>query len=200
MRTVFFFILMLLTRDAFTQSVNSWIEKGNDAYRAEHYDKAIAAYRKALTEDPLNDTALFNMGNALFKQKTFQAAADTFERAIGNTADQMLLSRLSYNRGVALTQLQALDESIAAYKQALRFNPADTLARENLQRALNEKRKQQSANQKDKQNQDKPKPQSQKLSKQQVEQLLKSLEEQERKLHDLTKKKMPAPNQPEKDW
>lgn len=48
-----------------------------------------------------------------------------------------------YNKGVILSQQKNLKESIEAYKNALRINPADKEARENLQKDLLELKKKQ---------------------------------------------------------
>lgn len=205
MRTTLLYMMLLPGVPALSQNINGLIGKGNEAYRLQQYEKAVTAYTEALKADPGNSVASFNMGNALFKNKAYEEAADIFDKAAKLTNDKKLRSQLFYNKGVALTQQKALEESISAYKQALRLNFSDTLARENLQRALNEKKQQQQQQQenesrKKEQKEDQPKPQSNKLNKQQVEQLLKALEEQERKLHDRTMKKAPAGGQPEKDW
>lgn len=203
MKLILFYIMLLLGVQAFAQDVNRLIGKGNEAYRLQQYDKAVAAYREALKTAPDNVIASYNMGNALFKDKKYEEAADVFDKAARHATDRKLQSQLLYNKGVALTQQKKLEESIEAYKQTLRINSSDTLARENLQRAINEKKQQQQRqNQKEQkeQRENQPKPRPNKLNKQQVEQLLKALEEQERKLHDKMMKKAPAPGQPDKDW
>ncbi len=204
MRTILLYIMLLLGAPALSQNISRLIGKGNEAYRLQQYDKAVAAYKEALKADPSNSVAAFNMGNALFKNESYEEAAGTFDKAAKLTHDKRLQSQLLYNKGVALTRQKALEESITAYKQALRLNSSDTLARENLQRALNEKKQQQqqqeNESRKKEQKEDQPKPQPNKLNKQQVEQLLKALEEQERKLHDRMMKKAPVRGQPEKDW
>lgn len=201
MKVLFLYIMLLGSIKAFSQDVNRLIGKGNEAYRLQQYDKAVAAYKEALKADPGNTIALFNLGNALFKDKKYNEAANTYDEASKLTGDVKLQSQLFYNKGVALTQQKKLEESIAAYKQTLRMNTADTLARENLQRALNEKQQRNENRKKEqKENENRPKPRPNKLNKQQVEQLLKALEEQERKLQDKMMKKSPAPGQPGKDW
>lgn len=202
MRLVIVYILMLVTPRVFAQSVNHFIGKGNEAYRSGQFDKAIEAYKKALEHEPDNGTAAFNLGNALFKNKNYEKAAETYETAAARTNNTKLRSQLLYNRGVVLTTLKARDESITAYEQALRLNASDTLARENLQRALNERKQQQQEEEKRSETpkENKPRPQTNKLNQQQIEQLLRALEEQERKLHDQMMKKVPVPNQPKKDW
>lgn len=200
------FIIMFITTGhlAFGQEeADRLISKGNEAYRAQQYEKAAQAYKAALEKDPNNVKASFNMGNALFKEKKFEEAAKVFEAAVKQTEEKKMQSQLYYNKGVSFTQQKKLEESIDAYKQSLRINPTDSLARENLQRALNEK-KQQQKQQEQKQNQKKeekqPKPKQNKLNQQQVQQLLKALEEQEKKLQDKTMKKQQSNTQPEKDW
>ena len=98
---------------------------------------------------------------------------------------------------MVLTSQKKLSESIAAYKAALRLNPTDSLARQNLQRALNETEKAAGAENKKKQQQKK----QEKLNKQQVMQMLAALQEQEKLLQQkLNRAKVPSPTQPGKDW
>lgn len=198
------FLLFAEAEYTFAQKNNTLISKGNEYYRQQEYDKARAAYEEALAKDPGNATASFNMGNALFREKKFEEAAKTFEEAAQKTKDKSLQSQLYYNKGVALTQQKQLEQSIEAYKQSLRLNPADSLARDNLQRALNEKKQQEQQQQQQQKKQDKkdqpPSPRQNKLNKQQVQQLLKALEEQEKKLQEKMMKKPPVAGQPDKDW
>ncbi len=197
--------LLLLAANANTQDVNHIIAKGNEAYQQQKYDKAIEKYQEALKISPANEIAYFNLGNALFRSKKYEEAATIFETATQHADEKSFQSKLNYNRGVSFTKQKKLQESIDAYKQSLRLNSADTLARENLQRALNELKRQQQQNdqQKKQQSQKKesqPKPQQNKLNKQQVQQLLKALEEQEKRLQDKMMHKTPSPGQPDKDW
>ena len=198
-------LLFIGTGSLYAQQSNKLINKGNEYYRQKEYDKAKSAYEKALANEPGSTIAAFNMGNALFREKKFDEAARTFDETIQKTKDKTLESQLYYNKGVALTQQKQLEQSIEAYKQSLRLNPSDSLARDNLQRALNEK-KQQEQQQQQQQNkkQDKknppPQPKQNKLNKQQVQQLLKAVEEQEKKLQEKIMKKPPVAGQPDKDW
>ncbi len=202
MKPIPLYLMLLFSLPAFSQDINRLIGKGNEAYRLQQYEEAIMAYKEALETDPNNVIASYNMGNALFKDKKYEEAATIFDKAARRTTDKRMQSQLLYNKGVALTQQKKLEESIDAYKQTLRINTSDTLARENLQRALNEQKQQQQQNQKEQkeQRENQPKPKPNKLNKQQVEQLLKALEEQERKLHDKMMKKAPVSGQPDKDW
>lgn len=201
-------ILMLLFMiPVFAQKGNQDIAKGNEAYRAGQFDRAAESYRNALMIAPQNTTALFNLGNALYKSGDKEQAEKIFTEIIESSPEKNFTGNTWYNKGVTLTQQKKLEESIHAYKYALRYNPSDTLARENLVRALRELKKKQeqeqqqkNKEQKEKQEQKQQQKQS-KLTKQQVQQLLQALEEQEKQLQQkMQKMKVPGPNQQEKDW
>jgi Ca-activated chloride channel family protein len=178
---------------------NNAINKGNEAYKIKEYSKAADYYRKALEQSPSNTVAAFNLGNTMFRDSMHQKAMEHFDAVGKSTAVATTRGDAFYNKGVVLTGQKKLPESIKAYKDALRLNPADTLAKQNLQRALNElkNQQQQQDNRKDQQ----PETRSDKLNKQQVAQMLQALQEQEKLLQQkLNKSKVPAPVQPGKDW
>ena len=195
-------ILVLMTAGgqlSAQQGSDAGIVKGNEAYRKQEFDKAQDFYRKVLEKSPTNATASYNLGNALYRDKKTEEAEKLFDLAAENASDINVKADAHYNKGVTLTMQKKTVESIGEYKQALRLNPNDTLARENLQRALQEQKSQQQNNKKN--DQKKENKQQQKLNKQQIMQLLNALQEQEKLLQQkLQKSKVPAPGQPEKDW
>ena len=201
-------VFIVLFFAAYAQKENEQIAKGNKAYREQEYEKAVAAYKNAILIAPNNNVAKFNLGNAIFRNSDMAEAEKIFDETIESNHSRSLTANAWYNKGVTLTNQKKLEESIKAYKQALRLNPADTLARENLVRALRElqKKQEQEKDQKKKQEQEKKQQkekekQQQKMNKQQVQQLLQALEEQEKKLQQkMNQTKIPAPSQPEKDW
>lgn len=178
---------------------NNAINKGNEAYKIKEYSKAAEFYRKALDQSPSNTVAAFNLGNTMFRDSMHVKAMERFDAVSKSDAAATTRGDAFYNKGVVLTEQKKLPESIKAYKDALRLNPADTLAKQNLQRALNELKKQQQ--QQDNQKNQQQKPKQQKLNKQQVAQMLQALQEQEKLLQQkLNRSKVPAPVQPGKDW
>lgn len=182
------------------QDANASLLRGNASYKAGDFAKAREAYAQALQVSPGNQTALFNLGNAQFREKQPDDALAAYEQVIKQTRDTRVLADAWYNKGVVLSNQKKLEESIDAYKQALRLNPADSFARENLVRALREKQRQQQQQQQQKQQKPQEKPQP-KLNKKQVQQLLEALQEQEKQLQQKAQKsKVPSPGQPEKDW
>jgi Ca-activated chloride channel family protein len=207
-------ILFLLTLSgsslALAQKEAPDIYKGNEFYRKQQFDKAAEAYQQALKKNPRSGIANFNAGNATFRQNKFDEALNSFDNTISNAADKDLQQQAFYNKGVAFSKEQRLEESIEAWKKALQMNPADKDTRENLEKALRalKKKKEEEKKQKDKQQQkkqqekqqEKPKQQS-KLSQQRVEQLLKALQQKEKEVNDkLNQNKVAAPSKPEKDW
>jgi Ca-activated chloride channel homolog len=198
MKRIMTFIFALPFSFVFGQNENKDISKGNEAYKKQEYSKATSFYQRALQQTPNNNVAAFNLGNALFREDKADEAMAQFEASAEAGKSKTEKGDALYNRGVVLTKQKKLEESIAAYKDVLRLNPVDTLARQNLQRALNEKQKQDQQNQNKDQKQKKP---QNKLNKQQVAQMLNALQEQEKQLQQkMQKQKTPAPGQPDKDW
>ena len=190
------------------------VVRGNRYYKDGKYDKAEEAYQKALRkkESPITR---YNLGNAQYKKENIDDALNSFDDAAAATDDSELKTKALYNKGVLLHKNDRLTEAIEAYKQALRLSPSDEEVRKNLQLALmakkqqepKEQKKQQQKEQKPKEEKKKeqpkpqqPKPQKSKLTKKQVEQYLKALEQNERELQKKIQKKTGAPTQPEKDW
>ena len=188
---------------------NGEVVKGNKHYKEGDYDKAEAAYQKALSkkQDPV---AQYNLGNTLYKKEKTADAIRSFEETAANTTEAELKAKALYNKGVLYHKDNKLNDAIEAYKQALRLTPADEEIRKNLQLALRAKKQQEPQKQKKQKEQkpkeDKkepppqPKPQQSKLSKKQAEQYLKALEQKEKQLQEKMQKKTGVPSQPEKDW
>lgn len=141
MKTVFLFALVSLSLSAFSQTAASHISKGNEHYLRLEFELAEDQYRKALEKQPRNAEARYNLGNALMQQKKFKAAIETYDALV--TDNKNLRASAHYNTGVSYSKQKDLEASVEAYKSALRINPQDKEARENLQKALQELRQQQ---------------------------------------------------------
>ena len=97
--------------------------KGNELYKKQQYDKAAEEYKKATDVNGKNPVAYYNLGNALYKSKKTEEAEKVFDDAAENAKEPAAKSRAVYNKGVALTRQNKLQESIDAYKEALRLGP-----------------------------------------------------------------------------
>jgi Ca-activated chloride channel homolog len=159
--------LFLLVLPAFAQFANprSDARSGNAAYSNGRFKEAETSYRDALKQDNTLREGTFNLGDALYKQKKYDEAADQFRLLADNSkAARSLRSQSYHNLGNTFLQGKKLQESVEAYKNALRFNPTDEDARHNLAYAqkflLQQQQEQQKKNQ-DKQKQDQKQDQQQ---------------------------------------
>jgi len=116
------------------QGIRKKIEKGNENYAKEQFEQALTDYKDALLDDPLNETALFNQGNALYKLKKYEEAVETFQKNV-SSEDLDLCAKAYYNIGNTYFQMNKLQESIQSYIKSLELNPNDTDAKFNLELA-----------------------------------------------------------------
>lgn len=206
----FGFILMMMTTGAtvHAQKKNTHIIEGNKLYKESKYDQAVPEYTKALETDADTNTANYNLGNAYFRTKKYDEAEKNYDNTISNSVNDSMKQNGFYNKGVSLSKQNKLEESIEAYKMAVKLDPADSNARVNLQKALLElkkknpppppEKKEQKKKQQNK-NQQKQPPQSN-LTKKQVEQLLKALQQREQQVQQKMQQKSRSASQQEKDW
>ncbi|HKH60998.1 MAG TPA: tetratricopeptide repeat protein [Flavitalea sp.] len=199
---------LLNIQEALSQTSSSLIRKGNQLYKQGEYDKSLSEYERAVKLEPQNAFANFNFGNALFRKEKWEDAEKNFDNVIANSKDNNIRQQAFYNKGVSLSKQKKLEESIEAYKSALRLNSNDEDARINLQKALlelnkkNESQKQNEQKQEQKPKQkEKPKPQQSKLNKKEVERLLRALHQKEQEVQQKMQKNRPrGVTPPEKDW
>lgn len=187
--------MLLFSLLANAQTAVSYVSKGNQYYKQTQFDLAEAEYRKALQADPENTTAQYNLANALQKQKKYDEAEQVLEKLYNATNVAKLKSAAAYNQGVAYTKQKNLEASIESYKKALRLNPDDQEARENLQKALSELKKQQ-----DEQKKQQQKSQSN-MSQKEAEQKLNLLQQKEKELQErLQNQNKQKGGKQAKDW
>jgi len=194
--------LVFLTIVAKSQPANNYIQKGNEAYRKADFDAAVENYKNALRKDPTNNTARFNLANALQKRNEIKEAQKNYDQVIEKSGVNSLKSESNYNKGIASLKEKDLQQAISSFKESLRENPSDDDARENLQKALNELKKQQQQNQPQNKNQQQQNPKQQKqppLNKQMMQQKFNELRNQEKQLQQKLQNKN-STVQPDKDW
>ncbi len=149
---VSFVFFTLLSFAGFSQHERKFIREGNKNYESENYGNAIVAYQKALKETPESFEAAFNLGDALFREKKYEEAAQQFQNLAAQTDDKTKKAISYHNLGNAWLMQGKLKESIEAYKNALRNNPADDQTRYNLAFAQEQLKKQQEQQQQQQQN------------------------------------------------
>lgn len=209
-----------------------YIRKGNRLFNDSVFVDAEVNYRKALEVNPKSAVSMYNLGNTLSQQQKFQEAMEQYDSASKIEKDKMKLAHIYHNMGVLFQAGKDYAKAVDAYKMSLRNNPADHETRYNLalaQKMLKDQQNQQDQDQnqdqnkdqqqkqdqnKDKQNDQKkddqkdqqqpPKPEKQdnQMSKENAEQLLNSVMQDEKDVQDKVKKqqKVMQGGRLEKDW
>lgn len=175
------------------QADKKYIRQGNREYEKNKYSESEVSYRKAISKNEKSPDAVFNIGDALYKQKKFEDAGKQFVENINMNDDRNKKSAGFYNLGNSLLNAKKLEESIGAYKEALKLQPDNIEAKYNLAHAqdlLKQQQEQKDQNQ-DKQNQD----QKDQEKKQQEDQQNKDNQEQDQKNQNSEKQDNPDQNQ-----
>lgn len=178
------------------------IKDGNRLYKEGDWSAAATEYDRALNS-PYHNIALVNKGNALYRQKKYDESIKTYKKATSTSNKDLLLrSAAYYNAGVVYSNQKKIEESIAEYKDALRLNWRDQKARENLQKAMLELKKQSGGGGGGGKNEDQSqKPSKSNLSQSQAQKQLDRLEDKERGTQEkVTNKKGQYGGSAGKDW
>jgi tetratricopeptide (TPR) repeat protein len=195
----FILFISLLAPAIYCQAQNQqgFIKEGNEFFKKGQLDQAVASYNK-VTEEPFKYTALLNKGTALYKQKKFDEALKAYNQvSVSSNASTQLKSGAHYNTGVVYSNQNKIEESIEAYKKALRLNSQDNNARENLQKALSELKKSGGGGG----GEEKPQQAQSKLNKSQAQQQLDRLEQKEKNTQSkVSNKKTQFGGSAGKDW
>lgn len=152
----------------FAQREKSDIREGNRLFKTEKFEESEVAYRKALDAENNSIAGNFNLGDALYRQEKFEEAGKQFLDVSNKNSSKEVIAQAYHNLGNSFLQDGKLDESIEAYKDALRRNPSDMETKYNLAYAQNLKKQQeeQQQDQEQDQNQDQDKEQDQNQEKQ----------------------------------
>ena len=146
-----------------TKRERNAIKEGNALYEKQRYAEAEVAYKKALEENVENATAQFNLASTYLKQRgndvdnkadSLVRTADQMLAKVAANPDQALAQAACYDRGNVAYKGEDYASAIEHYKNALRRNPADEQARQNLRLAQLKKQEQDQQNQNQDKNQD----------------------------------------------
>jgi len=215
-----FFLLLLMAVTASAQKAErDFIRKGNRFFKDSVYVDAEVNYRKALETNPQSTVSMFNLGNTLAQQNKLQEAMEQYVAATKIEKDKNDLAQIYHNMGVIFQSQKDYGKAVEAYKQSLRNNPKDDETRYNLalaqkmlkdqqqnQQNQDQNKQQQQDQQEDKKDQNKdqqPQPQKKdsEMSKENAEQLLNSVMQDEKDVQDKVKKQQVIQGgRLEKDW
>ena len=203
-----------INEDETTRREREFIRNGNKFYDEKRYADAEVEYKKAISENPNSQIGNYNLALSLIKQSggtnvegennPLKDASELLSSVAQGSKNPELRSKAFYNLGNLAYNQQQYAQSIEMYKNALRENPEDNQARENLRLAQLKKQEQEQNKDKNKndkkdkkedkkdKNQDKedkkednkqqqpqqPKPNE--MSKENMEQILQTMQNQEK--------------------
>jgi tetratricopeptide (TPR) repeat protein len=140
------------------QKHKKYTRQGNRDYTESNFDNSEILYRRAIDADPSFNKAVFNLGDALYKQEKYEEATDNFSQLSELELNKQALAESYYNMGNSLLKSGKIEESIDSYKNALRNDPANMEAKYNLayaQDLLKQQQQQQQQNDGSQEEQDK---------------------------------------------
>ena len=204
----------------YAQNDRSYVRKGNKIYRSGSFDKAEVEYSKAITKNPNNPQAHYNLGCVHMQQQKDSIAMLEFEKAAKMETSKYRKAMSYHNMGVIAQRHQQYEPAIKAYQEALRLNPHDNEARYNMvlcKKLLKNNNNNQNQNQnkdnndqstkqqnekndnKDKKEQQKPQDQ---ISKENAERMLEAADQQEKETRKKMEKAMKQPQRRnlQKNW
>lgn len=221
-KTVYIVMMSMMTIAVFAQKESADVRAGNKMYKASKFTEAEIAYRKGLLKNKNSFEANYNLGNALFKQKKYSEALEQYNNALAlQPKEKQKIAAAYHNTGNSLLVDNKIEESIKAYEKALKNNPKDNETRYNLAYAQallkkqqqnkdknkdknkDQKQDQKSQNQqpKDRPQQPQSQPQQPKMSKENAQQILDALSQDEKNAQDKAKKQpVRGTIKAEKDW
>jgi len=114
------------------QADKKLIRQGNSEYEKNKFQESEIYYRKAIDKNKESADALFNAGDALYKQKKYVDAGNQFIETHKMNEEKDKKSASMYNLGNSLLMAGKIEEGIEAYKNSLRLNPDNPEAKYNL--------------------------------------------------------------------
>lgn len=125
-------LLLCVATMSYAQTDRQFVRNGNKHFSKQQYDKAEVQYRKAVSKNPSNPQALYNLGCALMMQNKDSAAIVQYQKAAKVEKNKLRLASVYHNIGVICQNHKMYGDAIKAYEQSLRNNPKDNETRYNL--------------------------------------------------------------------
>lgn len=142
---------------SYAQSEKKHLKDGNEAYKKSDYVTAEKQFGKALEKNKDSYKGAFNLGDAYYKQGKYEEAANQFQLLTHRATSKDTLAKAFHNLGNSLLKSKKYQESVDAYKNALKNNPNDADTRYNLAYAQQYLKQQQEQQKKEQEKKDKEK-------------------------------------------
>ena len=214
-------LLFIINMNSFSQEKDNNLPKANEDFASNNFVDAEAGFRISASNTK-KAVASYNLGNAIYRQKSGGEAKSAFAKAATLSKKFPEKHNAYHNLGNALMQEKKFDQAVEAYKNALRNNPEDEETRYNFALAKKQdkenpnkdkdKKKDKKEDKKDEKDQDKKedpkkqddkaKPEQSKASQEQLKNLLEAVNNEEKKVQaKMNKGKQKGePVQTYKDW
>ncbi len=178
---------------------------GNSMYQQKQFEaarKVMSTTAKAEKDRNNKGAANYNIGNTYMQEQKWQEAIDAYKQALRNNPQD---ADAKYNLSYALAMLKKQQGSGGGKDKNQDKNDdkknKDQQEKENKQDKKDQNEQDNSKNnEQENKQQERPQPQPSKLSKEQAEQLLNALQQEERKLQDKHQKEKGVPVKIDKDW
>ncbi len=114
------------------RETNKFLSEAEEAVKKNDFVSAEASYRKAISKDPSNTTARYNMGNLYYNEEKPSQAENRLVEAAELAMSKEEKHRAHHNLGNAYMNQENYQQAVEAYKNALRNDPTDEETRYNL--------------------------------------------------------------------
>ena len=159
--TFFTALFLISTISGYSQAEKKFIRQGNREYEKNKYSESETSYRRAIDKNREFPDAVFNTGDALYRQNKYEDAGKEFVGTNEITDDSKKKAASLYNLGNSMLMSDKIKESIDAYKGSLRLDPDNMETKYNLAYAQDllrqqqqQEQQQQQQNQQEQQDQD----------------------------------------------
>ena len=200
------FLIWLYSGWILAQNPDMLSRKADKLYRDSNFLEAEEQYRKVNGIRPYFDQQ-FNIGNSLYQQGRLDEAKSAYEKSLGQEgSNEVKKSHALYNLGNTYFAKKEFDKSVEAYKQSLKLNPQDKETKINLAQALQQQRIQQQQQQDKKSPEEKSateenqSPSNGDLKKDEAEQLLKMVDDKDKKVKEKLQRMNRKKERRETDW
>ncbi len=115
------------------REANRFVAMGNQSLIKEgNFPKAEVEYRKAISKNPVDVTAKYNLGNAYYNSQKYEEATQRFTETAKIATTKIDKHKAFHNQGNTFMEQKKYKEAVESYKNALRNNPKDDETRYNL--------------------------------------------------------------------
>lgn len=218
-----FFIKVSSQETTINKESNNLTLDGNIEFADKNLIEAETLYRKSISKDSLNIKASYNLGNSFYRNELKQEAINQYKSSIKKAKSKQTIHKSFHNLGNIYMQNEDYQNAVNSFKNALLNNPSDDETRYNYVLAKELLKNQQKDNKKDDKKDDKKKddkkddkknnkgdnkndkkekPQPNKISPEQLKNLLKAMDNEEKKVQKkINKNKIKGtPVKNKKDW